>query len=84
MGKFKVKIQRIDEYLIDIDESIWDEKALASYSQYMSDVSDLEDIARLVAIDQMTLDMTTKNGVTINILSDMDYNFKITEINENN
>jgi hypothetical protein len=80
MSKFKVKIHRIDEYIIDIDDAIWTEKALESYSKYMSDVSDLEDVARLVAIDQMTLDMTTKNGVDINIISEMDYDFKITEI----
>lgn len=48
----------------------------------MSDVEDLEDVAKLVAIDQMNLDMTTKNGVNIEIISDMNYDFKITEINK--
>ena len=81
MGRFKVAIHRTDEYVIDIDENIWDEKALDNYSKYFSEVYNLEDVAELVARDQMTLDMTTKNGVNIEIVSEHNYDFEINEIN---
>lgn len=53
MAKFKVTVTRVDEYEIEIDENVWDEKALEDWSGVFHPVSDAEDVAKDFAVAWM-------------------------------
>lgn len=53
MPKFKVQVTRVDEYEIDIDESVWDKKALEDWGSVFHTVNSVEDIAKDLAISWM-------------------------------
>lgn len=53
MAKFKVTVTRVDEYEIEIDENVWDEKALEDWSSVFHPVSDAEDVAKNFAVAWM-------------------------------
>lgn len=56
MSKFKVTVTRVDEYEIEIDESIWDEKALKDWASVFFDVKDAAEFAKHFAIAWMRND----------------------------
>lgn len=53
MSKFKVTVTRVDEYEIEIDEKVWDEKALKDWSATFNDVNSVQDIAKDFAVAYM-------------------------------
>lgn len=50
MRKFKVKVERVDEYEIEFDENIINEEFMESYKEYFSDIDTLEEHAENIAI----------------------------------
>ena len=50
MRKFKVKVERIDEYEIGLDENIINEEFMEHYKEYFSDIDTLEEHAENIAI----------------------------------
>lgn len=50
MRKFKVKVERVDEYEIEFDESIINEEFMKDYSEFFSDIDTLEKHAENIAI----------------------------------
>lgn len=50
MSKFKVVVTRVDEYEIEVDENIWDEKTLADWSNVFTPVSSAEEVAKDFAV----------------------------------
>ena len=50
MKKFKVKVERVDEYIIEFDEDIINDDFIESYKEYFSDVETLEEHAENIAI----------------------------------
>lgn len=53
MAKFKVTVTRVDEYEIEVDEKVWDEKALNDWSSVFYDVDSVEDVAKNFAVAWM-------------------------------
>lgn len=49
MAKYKVDAIRSDEYIIEIDENVWNEERLQTFSRYFSEVDDLEDLTEVIA-----------------------------------
>lgn len=50
MKKFKVKVERVDEYIIEFDEDIINDEFIESYKEYFSDIETLEEHAENIAI----------------------------------
>lgn len=50
MKKFKVRVERVDEYEIEFDEDIINDGFLESYKEYFSDIETLEEHAENIAI----------------------------------
>ena len=50
MKKFRVKVERMDEYEIEIDENIINEEFIENYKEYFSDIDTLEEHAENIAI----------------------------------
>lgn len=50
MRKFKVKVERIDEYEIHFDEGIINEEFMDSYKKFFSDIESLEEHAENIAL----------------------------------
>lgn len=50
MKKFKVKVERIDEYEIEFDESIINDEFMKDYKEFFSDIKTLEEHAENIAI----------------------------------
>ena len=50
MKKFKVRVERVDEYEIEFDESIINEEFMKSYSEFFSQTDTLEEHAENIAI----------------------------------
>ena len=50
MRKFKVKVERIDEYEIELDENIINEEFMEHYKEYFLDIDTLEEHAENIAI----------------------------------
>lgn len=49
MSKFKINVIRTDEYEIEIDEKIWDEKAIQEWAKVFYEAESTEDIAKDLA-----------------------------------
>lgn len=65
MTKYKVKVTRIEEYIITVDETLWTEKNMKKYSDVITEVLDLEDIASEAAIQQFNNTYIELKGVEI-------------------
>ena len=50
MKKFKIKVERVDEYEIEFDENIINDEFIESYKKYFSDIDTLEEHAENIAI----------------------------------
>lgn len=53
MSKFLVTVTRVDEYEVEVDETIWTNEELKDWSKTFHDVQNTEDFARLLAITWM-------------------------------
>ena len=49
MKKFKCTVEKTYEYEIEIDETIWTEKAIKDWADSFYDADDIEDVARILA-----------------------------------
>lgn len=49
--KFKIKVTRTDEYVIEIDETIWDEKALKEWSKTFHPIESVKKFAENYAVN---------------------------------
>jgi len=65
MTKYKVKVTRIEEYIITVDETLWTEENMKKYSDVITEVLDLEDIASEAAIQQFNNTYIELKGVEI-------------------
>lgn len=50
MRKFKVRVERVDDYEIEFDEDIINNEFIESYKEYFSDIETLEEHAENIAI----------------------------------
>lgn len=46
MKKFRVRVKRTDEYVIEIDEDIINQEFIDSYKEFFSDIDTLEEYAK--------------------------------------
>lgn len=49
MKKFNVEVSRIDEYIVEIDETVWNEEFLAEWAETFFEFDDLEDLAKHIS-----------------------------------
>lgn len=49
MAKFKIEVTRVDEYEIEVDETIYDQQALKNWSQTFWDVDSAQELAESLA-----------------------------------
>jgi hypothetical protein len=77
MKTFKVSVTVEHQFEITIDETIWDLEALRAYSEVMSPVNDLEDVATLVAEEVAKNDECTMKGVQVKVERPPYYNTEI-------
>lgn len=52
MKKFKVRVERVDEYEIEFDEKIINEEFMEDYREFFSDIETLEEHAENIAISR--------------------------------
>ena len=50
MKKFKVRVERIDEYEIEFDENIINQEFMDGYSEFFSEIDSLEEHAENIAV----------------------------------
>lgn len=50
MKKFKVRVERVDEYEIEFDEDIINKEFMKNYSEFFSDIDTLEEHAENIAV----------------------------------
>ena len=50
MKKFRVKVERVDEYEIEFDENIINQDFIRDYKEFFSDIETLEEHAENIAI----------------------------------
>lgn len=55
MKKFNVTVTRVDEYEIEVDENIWNEKELKEWEKSFFPVNDQKDLAKILAGSVMKL-----------------------------
>lgn len=53
MKKFEVEVSRIDEYIIEIDETIWTEERLKVFAEVFYSFDDLEELAKHISFSLM-------------------------------
>lgn len=53
MAKFNITVTRTDEYIIDIDESVYTKEALEAWSEVFATVENIEDFAKDFAVAWM-------------------------------
>ncbi|RXZ77975.1 hypothetical protein EBB07_28360 [Paenibacillaceae bacterium] len=49
MKRYLCKVQRTDEYIVELDESVLDEEWMKGYREYFADLHDLEEHAENIA-----------------------------------
>ncbi|MDR6195939.1 hypothetical protein [Siphonobacter sp. SORGH_AS_0500] len=54
MKRYKVEVTRVDEYVIEIDETIINQEWISEFEKFFWDVNDLKDLASHLAIVQAT------------------------------
>ena len=50
MKKYKIEVTRTDEYIITVDEKIWNEQELKNWSSVFTEAEDTEELACTLAL----------------------------------
>lgn len=80
--KYLVTVKRIDEYEIEVDETVWDEEALKNWSNAFYEVESVEELVKEQSIHYMRHEDFQVDGLRMvtKVCFDQEHDVEVNEI----